>query len=254
MHWIYLSPHLDDIALSCGGLLWEQASAGEHVSVWTICAGDPPAGGLSPFAQSLHERWDTGPWAAAQRRQEDSLSCSIMGAAYHHFTVPDCIYRRSDAADEYLYPAEDAILGEIHPAERYLIDSLSEKIINMLPQDAVLVSPLALGGHIDHRLTRTAAERVGHPLWYYADYPYVLDEPEWPDLLKIGTDQPHLFDISQAGLQVWVKAVGAHRSQISTFWPDLAAMRVAIESYSRKISGMILWAETASSTSILRFA
>jgi hypothetical protein len=103
-------------------------------------------------------------------------------------------------------------------------------------------------------LTRAAAGQVGHSLWYYADYPYVLDEPEWPDLRKIGTDHSHVFDISQAGLQVWVKAVGAHKSQISTFWPDLAAMRVAIESYSRKIGGMILWAETASSASILRFA
>lgn len=253
MHWIYLSPHLDDIALSCGGLLWEQVSAGERVSVWTICAGDPPPGRISPFAQSLHERWDTGPGAVAQRRQEDSLSCSIMGTAYHHFSVPDCIYRHSDAPDGYLYPSEDAILGEIHPAERKLIDSLSDMIVKMLPQNAVLVSPLALGGHVDHRLTRAAAKQVDHPLWYYADYPYVLDEPEWPDLLGIGTDHSHLFEISQAGLRVWVEAVGAHKSQISTFWPDLAAMQVAIESYSRKIGGVILWAETTSSTSILRF-
>ena len=68
MEWIYLSPHFDDVALSCGGLLWEQAQAGEGASVWTICAGEVPAGQLSPFAQSLHERWEKGQGAAVQRR------------------------------------------------------------------------------------------------------------------------------------------------------------------------------------------
>ncbi|MBN2499463.1 MAG: PIG-L family deacetylase, partial [Anaerolineales bacterium] len=55
---IYLSPHLDDVALSCGGLVWEQAQAGMAVEVWSVCAGDPPPGELSEYARSLHARWD----------------------------------------------------------------------------------------------------------------------------------------------------------------------------------------------------
>jgi len=66
--WIYLSPHLDDAALSCGGLLWEQSQAGDEVAVWSICAGDPPPGRLSPFARSLQARWGTGSRSAAERR------------------------------------------------------------------------------------------------------------------------------------------------------------------------------------------
>jgi len=34
--------------------------------------------------------------------------------------------------------------------------------------------PLAIGSHRDHVLTRTAAERLGIPLWFYADYPYLV--------------------------------------------------------------------------------
>ena len=59
MEWIYFSPHLDDVALSCGGLAWEQSQSGSPVQVWTICAGDPPARPLSAFAEELHERWET---------------------------------------------------------------------------------------------------------------------------------------------------------------------------------------------------
>lgn len=241
MHWIYLSPHLDDVALSCGGLLWEQARGGEHVSVWTICAGDPPPGAFSSFARSLHERWDTGPDATARRRQEDIQSCRIMGAAFKHFPIPDCIYRRGEALDQYLYPTEEAIFDKIHTDEGDLVTSLSDGIIRMLPQDAQLVSPLTLGGHVDHRLTRTAAEQTGRPLYYYADYPYVLDEAEWPDILRIGSGKPHRFEISPPGLESWIEAVYAHRSQISTFWTDYAAIQAAIRSYSREIGGMILW-------------
>jgi len=68
MNWIYLSPHLDDVALSVGGLLWEQSQAGEQVAVWTICAGDPPPGDFAAFAQTLHARWGIGIEAAAARR------------------------------------------------------------------------------------------------------------------------------------------------------------------------------------------
>jgi len=42
MHWIYLSPHLDDAVLSCGGIIWQQVQSGHQVEIWTICAADPP--------------------------------------------------------------------------------------------------------------------------------------------------------------------------------------------------------------------
>jgi LmbE family N-acetylglucosaminyl deacetylase len=245
MHWIYLSPHLDDAALSCGGLLWEQANAGERVSVWTICAGNPPPGLLSPFAQSLHERWETGLQATYHRRQEDIASCRVMGASHEHFPIPDCIYR-SDASGAHLYASEKAIMGEIHPAEADLVASLGKKLARELPQDAILVCPLALGGHVDHRLARAAAERSGCPLWFYADYPYVLRQPGWHDP-EISSGKLHPFTITEAGLQAWVKAVEAHRSQISTFWPDQAAMQAAIEAYYRQVGGMRLWEGTISS-------
>ena len=76
MHWIYLSPHFDDIALSCGGLVWHQVQAGDVVEIWTVCAAAPdPSQPFSPFAQSLHARWGTGPASVAARRAEDIASC-----------------------------------------------------------------------------------------------------------------------------------------------------------------------------------
>ncbi len=250
MEWIYLSPHLDDAALSCGGLIWEQAQAGIEVSIWTICAGDPPNEGLSPFAASLHARWRSGGQAVGQRRMEDIASCRILGAAHRHFALPDCIYRRSPATGEALYPSEGSLFGALHEQESRLVMDLATELGDNLPMRVVLVAPMAVGGHVDHRLTRAAVERLFAPprpgrdwsLWYYADYPYVGAHPdELAQILHREDWEAHLFPISALGLQAWQQAVAAHVSQISTFWPSLDQMQAELAAYCRQSGGLRLW-------------
>ena len=241
MEWIYLSPHFDDVALSCGGLVWQQTQAGERASIWTICGGDPPGRPFSPFAESLHARWETGEAAVEQRRQEDALSCARLGASYRHFSIPDCIYRRSPTDGSFLYDSEESLTGPLHPDEAVLVESLRGELAQSLPDGAKVVSPLALGGHVDHRLVRAAAEGMGRPLWFFADYPYVLRcEPELASLPGAGLE-PVRFPLSAAGLESWQGAVAAHASQISSFWPGLPAMRDAIAEYALRRGGVELW-------------
>jgi LmbE family N-acetylglucosaminyl deacetylase len=117
MEWIYFSPHFDDIAYSCGGLVWEQVNSGQKVSIWTICAAYPPPGSLSPFAGSLHERWGTGQEAVQQRREEDRRSSRLMGANTRYFSIPDAIYRTSPIDDRFMYTSDKDLFAEIHPHE-----------------------------------------------------------------------------------------------------------------------------------------
>jgi LmbE family N-acetylglucosaminyl deacetylase len=245
-HWIYLSPHFDDVALSCGGLVWEQAQAGKRVSVWTVCGGEIPAGALSPFAELLHARWQTGREAVEQRRLEDIASCQAMQASCRHFPLPDCIYRRpgedywaepQSATAEHLYASEEAIFGAVDPAERPLIEQFSARLREALPAGAEVVCPLALGGHVDHRLTRLAAEKLGRRLWYYADYPYVLRQMEDPRRLEEAGWQKLATPVSAAGLKAWQAAIAAHESQISTFWADLREMEAEMARYAEVMRG-----------------
>lgn len=254
MKWIYLSPHLDDAALSCGGPVWEQASAGQAVEVWSICAGDPPPGPLSPFAQSLHARWDTGPSSAAGRRAEDRSACQILGANSRHFPIPDCIYRRDPETGEHLYASEEAIFGPVDPREASLVDELSQTLVRELRGADNLVCPLGLGGHVDHRLARAAVERLYAgagmgdaeardrdlpALWYYADYPYVMREgaEQSPEEGLEAVVHP----VSSEGLRAWQAAVAAYESQISTFWEDMESMRAEIRAYCEEMGGVLLW-------------
>ncbi|WP_446010685.1 PIG-L family deacetylase [Candidatus Electrothrix sp.] len=54
---IYLSPHYDDAALSCGGSIHMQAKQQEPVAVITVFAGAPdlPNAALSKLAQAVHK-------------------------------------------------------------------------------------------------------------------------------------------------------------------------------------------------------
>jgi LmbE family N-acetylglucosaminyl deacetylase len=238
MEWIYLSPHLDDVALSVGGLLWEQSQAGERVSIWTICGGEPPPGDNSPFAESLHTRWETGAEAMHARRAEDIKACQFLGANFTHFDIPDCIYRRSPKTGEHLYASEESLWIPVHSDEEGLIIELAQKMQAKIPAGVQVVSPITLGDHVDHRLTRAAAERLGIPLWFYADYPYLLEANNFRILEKLDST---VFPISPGGLLAWQEAVAAHRSQISTFWQNLDEMQAAIQAYSQKMDGVKLF-------------
>jgi LmbE family N-acetylglucosaminyl deacetylase len=242
MTWIYLSPHFDDIALSCGGLAWEQSQAGELVQGWTICAGETPPGPLSPFAAGLHARWNAGQNAPAERRAEDLRACRFMGAMPRHFDLPDCIYRRGLDQTTHLYASEQAIFGPLHAEEAGLVDRLAEDLAKWIPKKAVVVCPLTLGGHVDHRLTRAAVEKIDRQVWYYADYPYVLSRSPDLETLRQSGWQSTLFTVSEAGLEAWIASVAAYTSQVSTFWPDESAMREALHEYWQSVGGGVrLW-------------
>ncbi len=241
MEWIYLSPHLDDVALSCGGLVWEQSRAGQQVSIFTICAGDPPHSEYSQYVSSLHARWKTGAQAIRMRRQEDLVSCQHMGAVAHHLAIPDCIYRRGGANDQPLYTSDESIFGSLRLEEIGLVDELAAMLTAIIPAEACVVSPLALGHHVDHNLTRQAAEILGLRLWYYADYPYVLKDADKLVQLERAGWGWRLFPLKEQSVDIWLEAIAAHASQISTFWPDHASMRTAIQTYTLSNQGVRLW-------------
>src|SRR4030042_6498898 len=241
MQWIYLSPHFDDVALSCGGYVLEQVQSGDAVSIWTVCAGSAPWGDLSQCEKERHLPWDTSQDATAQRRLEDIRSCHRLGATHLHFTIPDCIYRRHPHTGEFLYASEAALNGSLHPAALLNITSLKKEIERSIQTDVALISPLGLGNHVDHQLTRLAAEGLDRIAWYYADYPYVLRWKEKLEQIEQEDWFSQVFPISQDGLLAWQDSIAAHASQISTFWASEAEMRQAVAGYLHWNNGIRLW-------------
>ncbi len=238
MRWIYLSPHLDDAALSAGGLIYEQTQAGQAVEVWTMMGGFPPPGELTPLAQVLHEQWGTSNAedTVRLRREEDLKAGEILGAKMVHFDLPDCIYRRASNG-EALYLD---IFVPPHGEEAALPGQMAQTLAVRLGAEDVAVCPLALGDHVDHRLVRQAAERLGRRLYYLADLPYLFKQPESLAAATTGMKVSR-YPITEAGLRAWVKAVLAYGSQLSTLFEAPEQVEGLLRAFVGEWEGMPLW-------------
>jgi LmbE family N-acetylglucosaminyl deacetylase len=238
--WIYLSPHLDDVVLSCGGIIWEQRQVGQDVEIWTLCAGDPPRGKLSTYAVQLHARWGLLTDPTAARREEDKQACQILGVKCRHFDLPDIIYRRTFSGD-YEVHSDDDLFRPLTPYDENLVPLLAGQLGMELPSNARLVSPMGVGGHSDHRLARAIAEKLPLELWYYPEFPYTVRHPEAIDRLLMPAWQLVVYEISTKGLADWQNSIAAYRSQISSFWQSESDMRVSLEAYWYANGGKKLW-------------
>ncbi len=239
MRWIYLSPHFDDAVLSCGGLIFEQARQGIQVEIWTIFAGDAPAGPLSPLALRCHVDWGIPDVheLLAVRRDEDLAAAAIVGAQIAHFSLPDCIYRRSADGDP-LYP--DEVFVPFHPFDLGLDADIAAALVTELEPADIIVSPLAIGDHVDHRLARLAAERLNHPLLYYADIPYVFRHPEMlePVTQGMATD---LYPVSEEGRSAWLEGSAAYQTQMVMLFETETKMRELMHADWQARQGIRLW-------------
>jgi LmbE family N-acetylglucosaminyl deacetylase len=234
---LYLSPHLDDAALSCGGQIAQATRCGARVLVVTVMAGDPPADAANDYITSLHTRWELGRDAASQRRAEDLAACALLGADALQLDVPDCIYRLDPITGAPLYVSDADIFGDIHPAEVVLVTRLAQRLRD-LPAATTIYAPLTVGHHVDHLLVRAAAEQVwGDALRYYEDYPYAQQPGKLEAALAGGAWCVTVIPLDVVALEAKCDAISAFRSQLSTFFADRADLEAQVKGYAARVGG-----------------
>jgi len=208
MRRIYLSPHLDDAVLSCGGFIYDQVQRGEDVEVWTFMCAVPK--------NALGEKY-------IKRMKEDRSALKILGAKPIHYNFLDALDRK-DTNGEKLYTS---VFVPLDP-EEYSVYPMSELLKRELRTDDIVMCPLALGKHVDHVIVRTACEMLGIPITYFVDFPYVdylpgQLEPTTQGFIK--QTEP----ISPEGLAHWMDAVCEYVSQ--DLYPTQAITRSKIVEY-----------------------
>ena len=248
---LYLSPHLDDAVLSCGGMILQQTAAGRSVAVVTVFAGSPlPFRSLSPFALELHHRWQESASQEefadppAMRRVEDIRAFARLHPAIHvvHFPFMDCIYRVHPVTGEALYASEEAIFGELDSVDPALEPlEISPPVLD----ESTLYCPLGIGHHVDHQVVRRVVDGWGFDssqVRYYEDYPYA-GAPGAVEAI-VGPNEgwiPSITPLSEADLNAKIDAVGEHNSQIKTFWETREAMAEAVRQFTARTGGERVW-------------
>jgi LmbE family N-acetylglucosaminyl deacetylase len=208
---VFVSPHPDDAALSCGGLIARLRDRGEPVTILTVYSGAGTLARLTPYQRlalgfGSRKKWQPGDDAVlaeaapanasaaagvaptpeqvmAVRRAEDESFVRFVGASVVFLNLPDAVLRG--------YEGDVELLGEPRPDDPAPIEQLRAALAGLAP-DALYV-PFAIGGHVDHRGARRAAMALlaepGSPYLdralFYEDFPYAL---------KTGFERPEQLD------------------------------------------------------------
>lgn len=225
---LFLSPHYDDAALSCGGAIAQLSRQGETPVVVTIFGGKPDTSRLSPFARAIHARPQAGDDLIDQRRTEEREALSFLDAPSIVLDYLDCIYRQDSTGERWLYDTEEAIFGPVDPTDDVLVDALAGVLHAMAQRQGAerLVAPLAIGNHVDHQVVFRAARRLhamGLAVAFYEDYPYVVRDPHG---LSRATAQGQAGDgwaaelviLRERDLRQKIAAVCAYRSQLGVLF------------------------------------
>ncbi|MEO6457305.1 MAG: PIG-L deacetylase family protein [Chloroflexia bacterium] len=248
---IFLSPHLDDIALSCGGMATRLSKMGARCIGVTVCAApSPPNEILSSFAEMLHGQWESASGSDIEainevRRREEQAALKLLGLEAVWLDVPDAIYRRGSAG-EYFYDSEEGIFGKVASEERrLLVPHITEEIRRVALESGAkgrvrVFAPLGVGNHVDHQLLFWAARRLGprYGVLFYEDYPYASK----PGALQARLEnlqlpaQPRLVPITEQ-IGIKIAAISRYKSQLDILFGGSEAMPAEVRAYGHSVAG-----------------
>lgn len=229
---IYLSPHLDDVAFSCSGSICAQQAQGLYALVVTLCAGNPEPP-FSPLAQACHQLWQVPegvpPYQARQR--EDEQAMAALGVDFAWLNWLELIYRLPTLSDFSEINASQAAFEHdplFTPLCRWLTD------LHATYPRATIVVPLGIGAHRDHCLLFQAALHAldRSTLLCFEDFPYVTYFPEeTAELVKSYTLLPLEMDISDY-LERRVQATSFYTSQHAMLFYPPSSFEETIRAYT----------------------
>ncbi len=235
---LFISPHLDDVALSCGGLVSRLVSQGRSVIIATVCTADTPAvtsQPLSSAAKHVHWEWQLGddnPYAL--RRTEDLAACKAMGATPLHLGLPDAVYRHDDA-DAPLY-TNNFIGGDVQPHDwQHVFPRVKDALQNVIREAQRVYCPLGIGGHVDHVVVRQAVEELSElgNITFYEDFPYA-DKTEWHSSGVTDGMVPMLLPLTEAEITARITAIANYPSQLFALFGHVGSMPERVRNYIAK--------------------
>ncbi len=239
---LFVSPHYDDVALSCGATVARLAEAGEAPAVITVFASEVLESMVGEAAAVRHARWKIRDHAevSQRRREEDAAAARILGCAVRWLGVPDAIYRER-------YPDDARLYGQVHPEEEPLPSHLADELRG-LPEwragNAVFV-PLAVGRHVDHQLCfelgRVLAQQ-GEQVFAYEDVPYAIHTPAGVTE-RLAEVAASLGDCEQvpvaATLARRIAAIAQYGSQLPVIFRFTDDFAAAVEGHARAVGGAL---------------
>jgi len=231
---VCVAPHLDDAALSLGGMLAAPPASAAPALVITLCTAAPTTD-YNAVAREFHGQWDLeSDDIVGQRKREDRAAMAELGVDFIWLEVLDAIYRCPTA-----YHSRETLFAAPQADDPLIpfVTGLFAGLRRQLPQARIVV-PLGIGEHVDHLICFAAAQHVlGEAAWYYEDIPYVLRPGALERRLAAldGRWMAQPVTIND-GLTAKVAAISAYRSQIGELFGGAAPMERQIREYAAAVA------------------
>ncbi len=240
---LFLSPHLDDVVLSCGGIVHRLVQSGERIVIVTAMAGDPPADlPASPVIDAVKARYGGAP-LVYDRRLEDAQAAQALGAQVYHLGLTECAFRTAVGGAGNLialYPDHDSPFAGVRAGDDAPL-TLFEFQLPFADVSAIY-APLGVDNHVDHGLTRDWALVLTGPgmppLNFYEEYPYARNKTAlrraheyYRQTLPALTMTEAVVPLSEDDFAAKLRALRCYRSHLQVMWNDAAELQTTLREY-----------------------
>jgi len=132
---VFVSPHADDVALSCGGQILMNSNRSDDVAILNIFTSD-----LAMTGPAIRRESKFTELVNAERSKEDRAAWEHLSVRAHYVDLPEAVLRQK-------FP-----FAIRHQPEPYLLEQLRDAIgtyADLYP-GALFHFPAGIGSHIDH--------------------------------------------------------------------------------------------------------
>lgn len=225
---LIVSPHMDDAFLSLAGTILTQRGR-DTIHIHDLIGDDPWC--------TLHERfWPTRSKLVDLRQKEEQFCAWLCDCRIKFSSHPSSPQRGHKIWNGPLNPTLDDLV------KQHILDEIDDLLTKTKWE--LVMWPLGVGGHVDHRLIRMLAQQfveMGHPcaakFVFYEDLPYasfLFHWQTWPPTELLTNLVPKYIPISQS-LGMKRHLLDVYRSQLVPSEPE-AIIRYA--SPTSMVAGM----------------
>lgn len=228
---LLLSPHLDDVAFSCGGLAALLADSGWRVVMATAFTRTiHPAHGFA-LACQLDKGLAPEVDYMDLRRHEDRAAAALLGVEARWLDLPEAPHRGYDSAPALFSGAraDDTVWQDLAALLGPLLTELSP---------ALVAVPQGLGRHVDHlqAIRAVLSVRDAADLLFYRDTPYIIRDPSAAPAPGVPVGPSATLDIA-AALERKLAAACAYSSQVGFQFGGPGAARTALSALTAREGG-----------------
>jgi LmbE family N-acetylglucosaminyl deacetylase len=223
---LFVSPHLDDVAFSCGGTFATLAQASWHCVLLTVFTRSVP----DPTGFALACQTDKGLGTEvdylALRRTEDTEAARNLGTTtVRWLDLPEAPHRG--------YHSPAALFADLLPADDIgpaLTTLLAAALAEISPQ--LVFAPQGFGLHVDHRQVMQAVRATVPatvPVLWYRDTPYIIRQPAAQPAPELPAGLTEVaLPLNEAALVAKIAASQAYTTQIGFQFGDAEQVRIKL--------------------------